>query len=448
MKKHFLLLPILLSFGCKKYLDAKPDEHLVLPKDNIENLQLLLDDTYTMNGNVPASSEVGSDNFQLSDQQWLNLKQRSESAANLYIWGKNLFNDNDFNDYTLSYQCVFNANVVLDAVDLIEGADVTQKNAVKGEALFFRSFTFYNLLQEFAKTYQPGSAATDPGIVLKLSADVTEKVQRASVKESFEQVINDLKLALALLPGSVQFNTRPTKAAALGLLARVYLTAGEYNQAMTYAKQYLATSPALIDYNDLSGAVSYPIPMYNAEVTFNAKLSSITSFATSFARISDELYGLYDINDLRRNIFFKNGGPGNITFRGSYYGQRSPFAGIATDEVYLILAECYARNEDVANAMLNLNKLLIKRWRLGTFVPVDASNKAEALKQIILERRKELVFRNLRWSDLRRFNLEADYKQTLIRKVNGQLYQLNPGGGGYVYPLPLKVIELGGLVQN
>jgi hypothetical protein len=217
---------------------------------------------------------------------------------------------------------------------------------------------------------------------------------------------------------------------------------------MTYAQQYLATSPALIDYNDLSGAVSYPIPMYNAEVTFNAKLSSITSFATSFARISDELYGLYDINDLRRNIFFKNGGPGNITFRGSYYGQRSPFAGIATDEVYLILAECYARNEDIANAMLNLNKLLIKRWRLGMFVPVDASNKSEALKQIILERRKELVFRNLRWSDLRRYNLEADYKQTLIRKVNGQLYQLSPGDGGYVYPLPLKVIELGGLVQN
>src|SRR5258708_7946057 len=97
MKKYlFILLLVTVSgAGCQKFLDAKPNQQQLLPGDNFQNLQLLLDDTYTMIQNVPSAGEEGTDNVLLSDNQFQGLKQVSETSANLYIWDRNLFNDND-----------------------------------------------------------------------------------------------------------------------------------------------------------------------------------------------------------------------------------------------------------------------------------------------------------------------------------------------------------------
>jgi hypothetical protein len=160
------------------------------------------------------------------------------------------------------------------------------------------------------------------------------------------------------------------------------------------------------------------------------------------------LFAQYDNNDLRRSLFFKNGGPGNVTFIGSYDGSRAPFGGIATDEIYLIATECYARMNNINNAMATLNSLLTKRWVSGTFVPLSASDQDSALKLILTERRKELVYRNLRWGDLKRLNAEGKYKQTLTREILGQTYTLGPGDRRYEFQLPAKVVQLSGMQQN
>ena len=121
--------------------------------------------------------------------------------------------------------------------------------------------------------------------------------------------------------------------------------------------------------------------------------------------------------------------------------------GIATDEVYLTRAECYARAGKVSEAMNDLNTLMIKRWKAGTFIPFTATSTSEALSIILEERRKETLFRGLRWLDLRRLNSEGA-NITLTRNVDNQTYKLEPNSPRYALPLPPDVISLTGIPQN
>jgi tetratricopeptide (TPR) repeat protein len=445
-----LLTTLILVSGCQKFLEEKPDKRLSVPGDNLENLQLLLNDVNAMNQQVPSSGEIGSDNFYLSGNQWTTLSQSSTTGGNLYIWDRNVFNDNDRNDWTLAYKAVLSANLVLDGLEKVTASATDQPkwNNLRGQALFFRSFYYYNLLQEFAKPYRPATAGTDPGIALRLDPAIGESSQRASVQDCYNRVIADLREAAVLLPQVATFKTNPNQIAATGLLARVLLTIGRYTEALTEARKYLNTSPALIDFNTLTASATYPVKRYNEEVNFHASLFNQSAYGASYARVDDGLFGLYATTDLRRTVFFRNSGAGNITFKGSYDGSRSNFAGIATDEIYLIAAECEARAGNTTEALNLLNKLLIKRWRTGSFVPFSANSPGVALALILNERRKELLFRNLRWSDLRRLNLEEQFQTTLSRSVNGQTFQLPPNDNRYVLPLPVKVVQLSGMAQN
>ena len=133
--------------------------------------------------------------------------------------------------------------------------------------------------------------------------------------------------------------------------------------------------------------------------------------------------------------------------KGSYAGNFFPFGGLATDELYLIRAECAARAGDSNSAMADINTLLSARWRRGAFPGYTVGSAQEALDTVLLERRKELAFRGLRWTDLRRMNAEGA-NITLTRNLNGTLYTLAPNSPLYVLPIPPDVISLSAIAQN
>jgi hypothetical protein len=97
--------------------------------------------------------------------------------------------------------------------------------------------------------------------------------------------------------------------------------------------------------------------------------------------------------------------------------------------------------------MTDLNTLLRKRWKSGTFADRTASSDADALNLILIERRKELVFRGLRWSDLRRLNLDGA-NITLTRKISGINYTLSPNDSRWVFLIPAQEINQSGIPQN
>jgi hypothetical protein len=159
------------------------------------------------------------------------------------------------------------------------------------------------------------------------------------------------------------------------------------------------------------------------------------------------LYRSYESNDLRRSAYFKVAADGTTTFKGSYTGSSKLFSGIAMDELYLMRAECNVRMGNLEAGMADLNHLLGYRYKAGTFIPYVIKNKTEALALILKERRKELLYRGLRWMDLKRLNAEG--REILItRKLNGQLITLQPNSNAYALPLPEDIIRLTGMQQN
>ncbi|WP_158995621.1 RagB/SusD family nutrient uptake outer membrane protein [Mucilaginibacter sp. L196] len=193
-----------------------------------------------------------------------------------------------------------------------------------------------------------------------------------------------------------------------------------------------------------------PFPEFNKEVVFSTALISYISFYPTLDLIVDStLYKSYNSNDLRPSFYFFTNRRKNIAFQGSYTGLYSYFfGGIATDEIYLIRAECYARASNTTAALNDLNTLLQTRYLTGTFTNLTASSADAALALILAERRKELCFRNLRWSDLRRLNKDPRFQVTLTRTVNGQLITLPPNSPKYVLPLDPIETTTGGLEQN
>ena len=113
----------------------------------------------------------------------------------------------------------------------------------------------------------------------------------------------------------------------------------------------------------------------------------------------------------------------------------------------MMRAECAARQGNISAAMNDLNNLLKKRWKTGTFSNLAATSAAEALSIILTERRKELIMRGLRWMDIKRFNKEGQ-NIFLKRIILGQAYIIEPNSLRYSLTIPDDVISISGMKQN
>jgi starch-binding outer membrane protein, SusD/RagB family len=452
IKNAGLIIPLLIALSitsCKKYLELKPDSKLAVPT-SINDLQAILD--YTNDMNLQTTPGFGSsstvDYFLLeADYNMYPL-----ATQKVYYWQRGEYNF--INDWSKGYHAIFNANYCLEQIDKIKVSGGTKPvwDNVKGSALFCRSFYFLHLLWDYAKAFDSSSYNQDLGIVLRLGSDFNVPSVRASVKECYDRVIQDAKSSLEYLPDYPLVVLRPSKGAAYGLLANAYLSMRIYDSAFKYSALYLQLNNKLIDYNgdpDINGDISNDAPFkkFNKETAFYTTMNSDLLNNSFIAKIDTVLYAMYDSNDLRKTAFFEPV-DSYFKFKCIYTGDiYYYFTGIATDEMYLVKAECEARKGNVANAMNDLNTLLVKRWKAGTFVPLTASNADDALHIILAERRKELVDRGRRWMDIKRLNKE-NANIVLVRKIEGQTYMLQPNANYYALPLPADIIKASGIPQN
>jgi hypothetical protein len=443
--KVVCIISLLGIFSCKKFLDAKPDNKLAVPS-TLSDLQSLLDNYSKLNVKEPVAGEVSSDDFYISTTDWLSLS--SEEYRRMYIWEKDRLFANTGNSWSNYSEVVYYSNTVIESLKNIPKSVSNQQeyNSIKGQALFNRAKALLQAAYVWTPAYDGSSSQTDLGLPLRLSTDFNEPSTRASLENTYQQIISDLKQANALLPQQPLHVMRASKPASYALLARTYLSMREYTLAQLYADSCLMLKGDLIDYNSLNPSATYPISRFNSEVIMETMIPSTQIVSTPRAKIVKPLYDLYTTNDLRKNIFFKIVGS-DIQFKGSYEGSIALFGGLATDEMYLIMAEGYARSGNVDRAMTNLNRLLLKRWKTGTFVPLTANSPNQAVNMILLERRKELLMRGLRWMDIKRLNKEGA-GISLNREINGVSYSLPPNDLRFALPLPEYLIELTGMPQN
>lgn len=454
-KKYLFLLSLAIVAGlgsCQKaFLEDKPDKALLVPQ-TLTDLRALLDNINVFNRS-PGLTLIADGDFFTTDAGYRTYELAQEQ--NSYTWAADIYGNEPGFEWNEGYKQILYANVVLEGLQHLgqDAAGQAEHAALEGTALFSRAWANYGLVQMYAPVYQASGAATEPGLPNRLHADVTERVPRGTLAGNYRQITEDLLRARQLLPVQTAFKSRPGRPAVYAMLARVYLSMGNFDLAGRYADSVIQLSPALLDYNTLTASATRPfprgLPNGNTEILYySASLSYTFSGASAVAYCDSVLYRSYAASDLRKVMFFRDGGAGKINFKGSYTGAIALFSGLTTDEAYLVRAECAARAGNNAAALQDLNTLLAKRWRSGTYQPFTLTGTGDVLGLVLLERRKELVGRNIRWSDLKRLNTESRFAVTLHRKIGGTDYTLVPGSRRYVYPLPPEEIRLGGLAQN
>ncbi|SKB75988.1 SusD family protein [Sphingobacterium nematocida] len=387
--------------------------------------------------------ELQADDFYFDTDYWLGTQ--NQVKKNTYIWAEDIYGTSESNTaWGLLYSKVFYANAVLDGLTKLER---TTKNSIrydqiKGEALFLKAEAIYGLVQLFSPVYDREMATRDLGIPIPMTADVNEKMERPTNRYTFDFIVNSLLEAEPLLKSTADFS-RASKPAANALLARVYLYMGEYDKAGLHSDYSLRDFNDLVDLNVVSKRD------YQQTLLFRY-LGSTNDFYNSIMKttiMDSVLMQSYVPGDLRERYFFENIGQSKYV-KKDYHGLGVLiFNGFDADEQYLIRAECYARAGDKDKALTDLNHLLEHRFETDEFVPYTSTNKEEVLQWVLEERRKELVFRGLRWSDLKRLNRDG-YAISLQRNLSGEIYTLPAGDKRWVFPIPPNEIKITGIQQN
>ncbi len=443
---------LFLSASCTGFLDEIPDRALAVPTTVGEFEQLLnFESHYTVS---PAISEFGIDDFFLPYAVWNGASAR---IRNTYGWRPDIYEGNNgagvLQDWNGPYGVIYVCNVVLDGLDALKdtGNPAHYRN-VRGQALFLRAFYHYQLQEAYGQPFRPTTAGSDLGIPLRLDAIVQGRIARNTVAETYASIVADLRHALDLVTKERPDADRlwVSKAAVHAMLSRVHLTMQAYAEAKTHADGSLERYDRLLDFNDLPLTNAFPYPDHAEMLTRLTSGASTGLFLRTTTYVDTSLYQLYEEADLRKTHYFKPApGTSYANFRNLYSGSSSPFAGLGVDEVLLNRAECRARLGDPNGALDDLGRLRRHRYRAGDSAPLATDDPADVLGAVLLERRKELLFRGTRWTDLRRLNQDPATATVLVRELGTDAsFTLPPGDARYTLPMPDIEIALNGFTQN
>ena len=451
---NFIWIGLLVSSCGNAFLDVKPNISQRVPI-TLPDFGGLMDNTAKMN---TRSSHhlgiIGADEIFIPEARYHAFPSYplERWQINAYTWNEEIYvggegeNDNPL-DWNVAYERILWANLALEGLSKIDkNENEADWNNAYGTALFHRALNYFQLAQLFCPAYDELSATTDIGLPLRTESDLTIRTERASLSHTYQLMIADLLAAAPLLPERSTTPFRPGKNTVYALLARVYLQMGEFASAREYAEACLHISDGLLDYNQIdlsSNATFLYLENENPEVIFLSSAFLITIFKNAYFNISPALYALYEEGDLRKEAFFSLTTAGNVRFKGNYgiadQYTSSFFTGIGLDEVFLIRAECNARMGNLDDALGDLNRLRKHRYLPNNFESVYSDNTTEVLDWVLLERRKELVLRGLRWGDLKRLNKDPDLQMTLTRTLGTEIIDLPPGSSRYVWPVPMEV---------
>lgn len=463
MKKflYILSVPVALAMtSCSDFLD-EPQPAQSLPSNtafqtaqDIENGLIgaynAVQNSDLFGCNIVMSSDIMADNgeWRGSFPSFVDMYNQALTADNTEVAGI----------WREGYRAINHANLVLKALDDVDDPALTQDlaNRLRGEALFIRAATHFEMVRYLGKPYG-ASSSTDLGIPIMASAvsssdDITFP-SRNTVAEVYAQVIADFQEAANLLPDAKTYG-RPNSFAAKGYLAEIAFQQGDYANAATLAADVMAGPFSLtgdpVDFFVNEGSseeiwavvhtaqdnpgVNGSLPTFHhingrggdvvvatdlIENGFNKIITDAQAAALSAAG--------YTADDLRYSQLTSSAAPPTVNIE-KYEGftnndDDAPIQRLA--EYMLMRAEALARTSGVNQESVDLlNSIRTRAIRVldanGAVVPGaadlisfttgDFASADELIEAIILERRVELAFEGNRFHDLCR--LQRDVKGT------------------------------------
>ncbi|MEZ4803671.1 MAG: RagB/SusD family nutrient uptake outer membrane protein [Gelidibacter sp.] len=315
---------------------------------------------------------------------------------------------------TQCYTVIQQANFILENVDRLE--EGTLKNNVIAQCKAARALALFTVNNVFGKIpTQSGDANGSLGMPIVTSSAIRQYPSRNTVAEVYEAVIADLEDAKTLIDpnnGKERFNADAIN----GLLSRVYLYAGQNQQAVTAANAVTTTVSTFANFPGVwtdanNDGVIFELKNFDSDtnVSVGVPYSQTLGGGIKSEFVLDfGFYNLFQNTDIRKATYVQTGAfEGNTYNHVKKYLSSSVNAGsgvvdvkvIRAAEVQLNKAEALAKLGQDGPALAALDMVRSQRY-IGF---ASGNETGQALKDAIqTERRLELAFEGHRFFDIKR----------------------------------------------
>ena len=477
--------------ACNGFLDTEPSNSF--PSDKVSNEYSLLGpalrgvydelqgsnysdaNVYYAGRFITAGDVMGDDMQALSSgsrvQDYYNMKYTKDDAPG--IWFK-------------AYSVIRTANRLLEMCTKLSSQGLSADQMAKirsaqAQALAIRALVHFDLCRQYATPYKFSNDGSALGVPLITTVPENKYLpSRASLKVVYQQIIADLKAAIATTELPETSYGYISKNAAKALLGRVYLymdgTEGN-TQALALSKEVIESGkyslPTTVEAYKTIWSESTSTEMIFSVVNFDSKdwadregLAYIYNVNGYYnAHITKKFYDemLQDPDDIRWNVLVASKGtnaeasasntpglkPEFKVFIGKYPG-KAAYKDMRTNdvpvirlaEVYLNAAEAAFKLGDRTTALKYLNAIVKRANPAKSVVDADLT-----LERILDERAKELVGEGHRFFDLMRNGLRCERFYGGVAGWHGPLVQESRSFDHTYFrtllPIPLYEIDLG-----
>jgi hypothetical protein len=414
-KPVFAIIFFSIAACSKKFLDVTPPTSL-LSEQALKTETDLLVATRGMYSGMRASTLYGRDAILFGDLMadiTYVSPQNSNRFITQYNYSPTLTSGTGI--WTSAYVVILRANKIINAN--VSGS--TNVNQYKGEAYASRALMYFELTRFFAKPYTDNPDGSGVSIVLEDDPKLLPK--RNTIREVYTQIVSDLNQAISLMTlftNSSTFNKNAAKA----LLAKVYLTMGDYANAKTtaidvinnsgfsvvtaanYAAYWKSASPRTDKVETLFEVTSDLTN--NAGTDALAYIYSQSGYGDMVA--AHDFYNSFAAGDVRTSYLVSKFRGGENAWTVEKYSntnsttERDDVKILRMSDVYLIAAEASYRTGNETDAKTYLNYIATRR--ITGFTGYTSTGTA-LLDDVLTERKKELAFEGDRLHTLNRLKV-------------------------------------------
>lgn len=364
--------------------------------------------------------------------------------------------------YRSFYNVVFRANTVLENLDVVSEGNRAKFEA---EAKFVRAYAYFNLVRLFG----------DIPLVDKVITPADKEIQftRVATNTVYDFIIDDFSFAADNLENGSRRTA--SKAAAQGLLAKVYLTLGRYLEAQVLLEEVMNANFILepnfndIFYNETNNEVIFSIGFESASAldsqNFSAEFlngvgrtvgvnyvtaDAVAALESSGGNRTAVSYRVDPSQTTENQVtkFLPDGRDGGINGK-TFTGSDPRLAGndwiiLRYADILLMHAEAImGANEETTNSNA-IDSFMEVKARAGFDVVADRPA-ALTKDELLNERRVELAFENHRLFDLIRFGKAVEILTPFSANTGGSFSSTD-----LLLPIPQYEINLsdGLLSQN
>ncbi|MDN3641782.1 RagB/SusD family nutrient uptake outer membrane protein [Lutimonas halocynthiae] len=458
-----LLLAVSMS-SCEDYLSPEPTSAVDAGSyyTNDQEIQAAVNNMYSglqgINDTRSESNHATQVEYQVTEMRSDNTRTKSSEGepAQFESFAIESTNGIVYDYYRSSYDVIFRANTVLEN---LEAASAEAIGKFEGEAKFVRAYTYFNLVRLWGPV---------PLIdrVIEIS-DEESQYTRVDVATVYSLIISDLQTAVSKLDNSNY--GRASKAAAEALLAKVYLTRGNYSEARTLCESVMSSGFSLEDnlkdvfFNERNDEIIFAIE-YVADDTqdsqnFSAEWLNGVGRSSGLNYVTDEAIEALDMygGERAQYSYRVDAGQPTQTQVVKYLPNGDSSLGIEPTsgdptlagndwvvlryaDVLLMHVEAILAGGESTSDSNALNSFQQIRDRAGLTDAVASISKEE----LLIERRVELAFENQRWYDLLRFDVGYGILEQFAAD-NGYGFSATD----LLLPFPQREINLGdGLLEQ